>query len=452
MRIGFIFPSSEYLYNPFRGDPHTHLQILTVIEHKLREKVTPMLIDLRGIKKKFALYHIPECDVYLHSVYTLDHNEQAAIVKGLRERYPNAKHIAGGPHVNEFQEESLEIFDSIVLGDGEESILQAINDLEKSNLKKIYEQQGPIEINDYPFPKRHFLPHATVARKNMMNVKDKSEYDELLGTTVIFSRGCPSNCAFCAMPKIKKYNPKIRFKKPKFIEEEIEYLKKEYDVRVISLLDEIGIPPVPKIATLQLEAIKRTKIVWRGQCRADGITPEIAKLARESGCLALGLGVESASQRALDKINKKLDIEQAKRTISYLKKNDIETRVYMIIGLPGEPPDIKNKTWNFIKETDPDLVILSLFTVRPGTEVFDNPKKFGIKRIETDWTKTMHMFGRYEKEIPTLSFEYERDAPWGKSLTNEEIIHNYLELQDKINDHGYGPTTSAKLSDLELEC
>ncbi len=118
MRIGFIFPSSEYLHDPFRGDPHTHFQILTTLEHRLgTDRITPMLIDLRGIKKRFALNHIPECDLYLHSVYTLDYNEQVASVKGLRERYPHAKHIAGGPHVNEFQEKSLKIFDSIVLGD-----------------------------------------------------------------------------------------------------------------------------------------------------------------------------------------------------------------------------------------------------------------------------------------------------------------------------------------------
>ncbi|MEK6552871.1 MAG: hypothetical protein AABZ54_05425, partial [Bacteroidota bacterium] len=72
LKIGFIFPSSEYLYDPFRGDPHTHFQILTVLEHALGSGAELSLIDLRGIKKEFAIYHIPECDIYLHSVYTLD--------------------------------------------------------------------------------------------------------------------------------------------------------------------------------------------------------------------------------------------------------------------------------------------------------------------------------------------------------------------------------------------
>ena len=133
----------------------------------------------------------------------------------------------------------------------------------------------------------------------------------------------------------------------------------------ISLLDEIGIPLTRANAIAHLEAIGRTRIVWRGQCRVDGITPELAKLAKESGCVTMCLGVESVSQRSLDIINKGIKLERTKETIYHLKQNGIETRVYMIIGLPGEPEDIVEQTWAFVKETTPDLVYLSLFTIRP---------------------------------------------------------------------------------------
>lgn len=46
LKIGFIFPSSDYLYNPFKGDPHTHLQILTVLDVHFGSKVDLSLIDL----------------------------------------------------------------------------------------------------------------------------------------------------------------------------------------------------------------------------------------------------------------------------------------------------------------------------------------------------------------------------------------------------------------------
>jgi radical SAM superfamily enzyme YgiQ (UPF0313 family) len=439
LSVGFIYPSSDYLYDPFRGDPHTHFQILTVLESHFGNQVTLSLIDLRGIKKEFAIYHIPECDVYLHSVYTLDYQEQLSVVDYLRKRFPKAKHIAGGPHAFFFQQECAKTFDSLIHGDGEESIIQATKDLMNLNLKKHYRQNGTIDINLYPYPGRRYLPESTISRPGLMTLRQKEGYDKLLSTTVIFSRGCPCNCSFCAMPEIKKFAPGIRYRHPKLIEEEIEYLKRDYGIEAISLLDEIGIPPNRNKAIPHLEAIGRTGIVWRAQSRVDGITPELAKLAREAGCITMCLGVESVSQKSLDIINKGADVKKAKESIYHLKENGIETRVYMIIGLPGEPGDIVEQTWAFIKETEPDLVYLSLLTVRPGTEIFNKPKKFGIKCINTDWTKTMHMYGRYEHEIPTLTFEYEENTPWGKGLSNERIVNNYMELQERIKQYGLGP-------------
>lgn len=436
LRIGFIFPSSEYLFDPFRGDPHTHFQILTILDWHFKDKIQTSLIDLRGIKRESAQYHIPECDVYLHSVYTLDYNEQLSIIIQLRLQYPKALHIAGGPHTTFFIDESLKIFDSLILGDGEFSIIQAINDIMNSRLKKMYEQKIPVDINLFPFPRRHYLPKATAARKGLLTLKNKKGYDQILGTTVIFSRGCPYSCAFCAMPKMKQYSPGVRFRSPQLAEEEIEYLKKEYGIEGMGLLDEIGFPLDIQRATQHLEAIGRTKILWRGQCRVDGVTPDIAKLLLKSGCITMCLGVESAWQPSLDMIHKQINVERAKESIRILKQIGIECRVYMIIGLPGEPQDIVKKTWEFIEETEPDYVYLSLFTIRPGTEVFNHPERYGIKWVSNDWDKTMHLYGRYKDEMPELTFEYEENPSWGKSFSKEQIINNYLGLQKRLSECG----------------
>ncbi|MBF0332920.1 MAG: radical SAM protein [Alphaproteobacteria bacterium] len=148
------------------------------------------------------------------------------------------------------------------------------------------------------------------------------------------------------------------------------------------------------------------------------------------------MGVESVWQPSLDLIRKRIDLDQARRTIATLKEVGIEPRIYMILGLPGEPEDIVERTWSFVQETAPDLVILSLFTVRPGTEVFDDHERFGIAQVEKDWRKTMHMYGRYDDELPTLTFHYKPEGPLGKTLTNQQIIENYQELQRRLKEVG----------------
>ncbi|MBF0332220.1 MAG: hypothetical protein HQL40_01065, partial [Alphaproteobacteria bacterium] len=248
MHIGFVFPSSEYLFDPFRGDPHTHFQILTVLEAHFGDAVQLSLIDLRGIKREFAIRHIPECDVYLHSVYTLDWDEQVDVVGKLRRHYPKSIHIAGGPHASVYHQQTLEVFDALILGDGENSAIKAIEDLRAGKLEKIYRMPAPVDINSFPYPSRKWLPKAAIARRNMMNMRH-SRLENLIGTTAIFSRGCPGQCSFCAMPAVRgDGTPGLRYRDPKLIEAEIEYLKREYGIEGLNLLDEIGIPPNPRKA------------------------------------------------------------------------------------------------------------------------------------------------------------------------------------------------------------
>ena len=144
--IGFIEPSSDYLFDPFRGDPFTHFYILTILEDYFGSQIQAKLIDLRGIKKEFAIYHIPECDIYLHSVYTLDYNEELFLVKTIREIYPKSIHIAGGPHIREFTKENMSIFDSLILGEGEIIIIKAIEDFLRDGLQKIYQEKLGAQI------------------------------------------------------------------------------------------------------------------------------------------------------------------------------------------------------------------------------------------------------------------------------------------------------------------
>jgi len=439
LKVGFIFPSSDYLFDPFRGDPHTHFQILTVLEENFGSKMHLSLIDLRGIKREFATYHVPECDVYLYSLYSLDYDELKALVVNLRERYPQATHLAGGPHATLFQEESLGLFDALILGEGELQIIDALAEvMAGGELKRLYCQERPLDVNQFPYPRRKYLPASSVARKGLMTMKTKPGYDQLMSTTVMFSRGCPYQCSFCAIPPVKKFTPGVRYRQPELIEEEINYLISDYGMEGISLLDEIAIPLKREAAIPHLEAIGRTGIKWRGQTRVDGLTEEIARLARDSGCLTMSLGVESPSQQVLDIVNKRIDVEKSKETIRVLKESGIECRVFIVSGLPGEPEDIVDQTMSFLEETQPDMVMMSLFTVRPGTEVYEHPEKFGIKTLHTDWKNMMNLQNRYENEKLKLTFEYAEKTPWGKGFSEERIIGNFLELQARIDDRGLG--------------
>lgn len=431
LQIGFIMPSSRQNYKPFRNQPLVGLYLLSILENKFGDRVNLSIIDLRGVDEESLLFHIPEKDIFLYSVASPDFPEIIDIVQSLRSLYPKAKHIAGGPHINVFPEECSKIFDSIVLGEGEESVINLVNDTLTSQLKPIYRQEKSIDLNAYPYASRKYLPRKAVVDTGLLD----GESFNLPATTALFSRGCPFNCYFCANKNLT-YGP-IRFRSPKLIEEEIEYLKREYQVQALAIKDDNAIPVNQRVARPFLEAIGRTGIKWRGQSRANDIHPDMVRLAKEAGCTSIAMGIESASQEALKLCNKRIDLNKAKEYIKLLHATGIRVRLDFIIGLPGEPDDIVERTLAFIDETQPQSVLMSVLCPMPGSELFNHPERFGIKINTFDWRKYAFVAGRFEEdEVPNLIFEYDEVTPWGKGMSKEKIIQNYVKLQSIFRKRG----------------
>jgi len=422
LHIGFVLPPDNLNFTPFRNQPLTPLYLFTILEEKFGDKLDLSIIDLRGVRPENIQYYLPEKDVYFYTAMTPEYSDICE-VKGLANSiYPKALHIAGGTHVNLFPDKSLQVFDSIVLGEGEEIVVQIIKDVLNRDLKHIYKNAKLIDLNSYPYPLRKYLNLRAIVDKGLLRGSNISSY----GTNVLFSRGCSFQCKFCAN---LNYGP-VRYRAPKLVEQEIEYLKKEYGVTVLALKDDNAIPLNKKIAKSFLESIGNTNVKWRGQSRANGISEDIVKIAAEAGCSDLGIGIESVSTKVLKIINKKIDLGKAKEYIEILKKHGIGTRLHFILGLPGEPNDIASRTLDFINEADPKSVILTVFTPLPGSEIFNSPKKFGIKNINPNWRGYQLAFGRFdENEKPKMMFEYESMTPWGQAISNEKILENYSELQ-----------------------
>lgn len=431
LSIGIIVPTWHYFANPFKLQPLNELYFATVIDSRSQGRdVYVNVIDLRearSLKREISLEDIPEHDLYLYWIAkTADYNEIISVVQQARRAYPKAKHVAGGTHVDVFPKECEKQFDAVVLGPGEESFINIINDYRSNSLKKVYQSDWRcVQYSGYPFARRHYLPETAIVNTVLFE-----KYGGVRGTSTLFSRGCNFKCAYC----IYNVPPVIQTRNPKSIEEEINYLKDEYNIEGVNLRDEICIPLSSRVAIPYLEAIGRSNVIWRGQTRL-GASKEIIALARETGCVELAVGVESVSQQVLDIINKKQTVQQAKDFIQTCKSFGIKIKMCLILGLPGEPPDIVNMTRSFIEETKPDYVNISGFCPVPGSPAFNNSKYYGIKCICEDWSKHAYLLFRFsDEEHFGIPFEYEETNRWGKTFSGAEIIENIKELQHYVRE------------------
>lgn len=424
MNVSFVIPSDLINFKPFRNIPINVLHLSTIIEEKFGDCVS--VIDLRGIKPDNIIYYITDNDIFFYSLTTINYGETIRTVSEIRKEYPNAKHIAGGIHVNLYTEECLKIFDSVCVGEGDNKIVEIMNDAKINDLKKVYIEEELLDVNKYPFPNRKFLPKAAIVEKGTLN----DPYKDLLGTSVLLSRGCPFKCDFCA----NLIQSKPRYRTAELIEEEINYLKTNYNISSLAIKDDNILLSNIKQMEKIMSSIARTNLKWRGNCRANGISREIVKMAKDAGCVDLAIGLESVCQNVLNNINKRIDIEESKTFFSYLNEFEIGIRLNVIMGLPGEPKDIVEKTIKYIEDVKPSSVLASILTPIPGSAIYKNPDKFGIiLDNDINFSKLFNVFNRFGTDEEVLmSFRYKETTPFGKSKTNEEIIQNYNDLQSYL--------------------
>lgn len=428
MKITFIIPSWHYFFNPFKLQPYWEMYYATILESQFSgAEIT--IYDLRNTNKKNfdeEVQKIPEADFYLYWIMKSgDAIELYSVSKSLKVKFPKSKHIAGGTHIDMLPNESELVFDKIVIGPGEKSFMNAINDKNLDN-KRYLSDYKDYPFKDTPFPKRDFLPEKSVINNQMFE-----KYGSPKATMVYFSRGCFYRCSYCV------YNVpnSLQVKSKERMLEEINYLKEIYGVEAILLKDEIAINPKKELFQNQMDAIGQSNIIWRGQTTSIATLDQL-KLAKDTGCVELSVGVETIDEGVMKIINKQWQNQSTIRTfVENARKAGIKIKVCLIFGLPGEPRDIVEKTIKFLDSIHPDYVSLSGFCPLPGSPIYKNPELYSIKKIDNDWSKHAHLLYRFsDEEEVGIPFEYKENASWGKAFSRKEIRDNIIRTQRWLED------------------
>ena len=336
------------------------------------------IVDLCGNGTDEAKWRelIGGADLYGLTSYVCTMGISARIARICKEKNPASKIIAGGANVTGFydmgREDELPIeYDSLVIGDGEIAILQAIKDF--PNLKLHYEIPLARDLDVYPNPDY-----------DMVDIKSYHRtIDEKQSISILTSRGCPFRCAFCGLPKQKRT---VRYRSPEAVYEEIKFLKERYGFKAFNFLDDTFIVNKDRVWRL-MKLLEPLDITFRCLGRAGLDTREDYQRLKDAGCSAIAWGIESGSQMILDRMNKGVTVEQNREVIRWAQEIGIVDRVFILLGFPGETPETLEETKQFIIETDPSQYLASTFQPYPGIDVVKHPSKYGVTRFYRDYEK-----------------------------------------------------------------
>jgi len=221
-------------------------------------------------------------------------------------------------------------------------------------------------------------------------------HPDIKAMNVMTNRGCPYSCDFCS-----KTFKRVRTRSVPHIRKEIEMLKEEFGVGAIFFNDELLVLNKSRIYEL-CEALKPLKMLWQGQARVNTVDEDVLRCMKDAGCVAVGLGIESGSQRILDRMNKQTTVAQNLTALEAAKRAGLEVIVQCIFGYPGECDETIAETIDFFKKADHLHQGFFVLTPLPGTSLYE-------------WTRQQEIIENEDKYLSGLEAGYNTDR---KALVN----------------------------------
>lgn len=416
MTVCLIIPPSPFLLDE-RVFPS--LGILSVAASL--EDVSVLDLSGRSIDINY-----PFAEVYGITATTPQMPAAMEVAKRIKVQWPHARIILGGPHPTLVHASlkrggqrakaawgSLDLFDTIVAGDGEEAIHEAIKfdapHLIDADDRKSALWQTSEKFNARPFPARHLIDLDSY----------HYEIEGKRATSLIAQLGCPFGCNFCG-GRLSPMLRNIRKRSVESIVKELETLPYEgfmfYD-------DELNVSTTLVELMTAIAGLKRD-LRLRGFIKAELFTQEQAEAMFAAGFRWILVGFESGSEQILKAINKKATREDNTRCVAIARKAGLKVKALMSLGHPGESPQTVQETREWLEQVKPDDFDVTVITTYPGTPYYDLAVPHG-----KDWVYD-HGGRLYQQEV-----DYTQTADYYKGRAGDYVSHvwtDYLSPQDLV--------------------
>lgn len=182
---------------------------------------------------------------------------------------------------------------------------------------------------------------------------------------VSFGRSCPFNCTFCFHPSGTKY----RKRSIDSVFEEIDYLIEHYHIKNIAVTDELFVRKMEDAKEF-CRRITQRGIGYVISLRVDMVNREMLTLLRDSGCLSIGFGLESADNSILASMKKHITVEQIDDAMGLCCELGLNCMGNFIFGDQNETYETAMNTINWWKNHPQYRIAMHMIILYPGSELY----------------------------------------------------------------------------------
>jgi len=385
MKVVFICPPSPWLINDRDMEMLGYLYVAANVRKHGHEV---QVADLSGLKEKD--WYIPKGELYAITGTTPQEPYVKKIIQKLKKRQPRCRIVMGGVHATNCPERCLKLgADQVVVGEGEEVILEIINGRRDPIVRADFIQC----LDDLPLPARDLVDSYSYQGLGTNSVI--GDTPKMKESYIMTARGCPYNCAFCAQASMWKQ--KVREFSLDRVIREVTNVIDEYGVDRIYFEDDtliINKSRVVKLCLALKELRKKKLFDWHCLGRASTTDEILYKLMVDCGCKQITYGIESFSDNLLKLMNKGTTGKMNYEAILTAKRAGLKVRGQLLVGFPGETWEDVKITAEYIKRSPADSYGVHIFIPFPGCDVWKNPDKYGVTIDTTTNFDNYHTIGK----------------------------------------------------------